>query len=110
MPLLVKIARDKLNLSVTAETGEILKRTLSGLSNITQGVAELRGKLGTGHGPSPDAEQPPPEVARLVVGMATTLGVFLYEAHQRRKKPPLAPTPVPARALAGPNWDDDIPF
>lgn len=104
MPSLVKMARDRLDLSVTPETGEILKRTLSGLSNITQGIAELRGRLGTGHGASPDAEHPPPEVARLAVGMATTFGVFLYETHRNRRKPP--PTP----ALAGDGFDDDIPF
>lgn len=64
MPTLVKLARDQLNLSITKETDISLKKVLSGLSTITQGIAELRGKLGTGHGEHPDAELPPVEIAR----------------------------------------------
>lgn len=117
LPQLVKVARDKLGLSVPAAADEILRRTLSGLSNIVQGLAELRGKLGTGHGASPDTELPPVEVAGLAVGMATTLVVFLYEVHRKQCKPtePVQ-SPVlvkkPVSATAGPDWDSDsdIPF
>ena len=109
MPQLVKAARDKLDLSATPATDDILKRTLSALSSITQGVAELRGKLGTGHGASPDIEHPPVEVARLVVGMATTLGVFLYETHRKNRQIAAAPAPrVPVPV--GFDLDDEIPF
>jgi hypothetical protein len=104
MPQLVRMARDKLDLSIAPETEDILKRTLSGLSNITQGVAELRGRLVTGHGANPDTERPPVEVARLAVGMATSLGVFLWEVHSYRRKPP---EPKPADVA---NWDSEIPF
>jgi hypothetical protein len=100
MPLLVKMARDRLELSVTRETEEVLKRTLAGLSNVTQGVAELRGRLGTGHGAGPETEHPSVEVARLVVGMATTLGVYLYETHAKHRVSPPSP-PKPAWALIG---------
>jgi len=110
MPQLVKAARDKLDLSITPATDNILKKTLSALSSITQGVAELRGKLGTGHGATPDTEHPPVEVARLVVGMATTLGVFLYESHRKTRPVPIAPPPHRVPVPAGPSWDDDIPF
>lgn len=105
MPQLVKQARDHLNLSITADTDPILKRILSALSTITQGIAELRGKLGTGHGEHPDSEHPPIEVARLAVGMATTLGVFLYET---RPTPPMAPTT--AQTSTATASDDDLPF
>jgi len=100
------MARKVLNLKLGPGTDEALKRTLSGLSSVTQGIAELRGKLGTGHGASPDAERPPIEVARLVVGMATTLGVFLYEMHRNPRTPPAAPIPVSADY----ELDDEIPF
>jgi hypothetical protein len=102
MPSLVQMVRKELNLTISPEMDETLKGTLTGLSRVTQGLAELRGKLGTGHGASPDVSRPPVEVARLVVGMATTLGVFLYEVHRNRRKPPEPP--------ASPDLDDDIPF
>jgi hypothetical protein len=101
---LVQMARKELNLTISPAVDDTLKRTLSGLSSVTQGVAELRGKLGTGHGANPDTERPPVEVARLVVGMATTLGVFLWEVHRNRRK---RPEPAP-KELA--DLDSDIPF
>ena len=82
LPGLVKLVRQELILDLEPAAGEALKRTLSGLSAVTQGLAELRGRLGTGHGADPSAPKPPVEVARLAVGLATTLGVFLYEHHQ----------------------------
>ncbi len=102
MPSLVQMARKELNLTISLEMDETLKGTLTGLSRVTQGLAELRGKLGTGHGATPDVPRPPVEVARLVVGMATTLSVFLYEVHRNRRKPPELP--------AIPDLDDEIPF
>ncbi len=102
MPTLVQMARKELNLTISPEMDETLKGTLTGLSRVTQGIAELRGKLGTGHGASPEVSRPPVEVARLVVGMATTLGVFLYEVHRNRRKSPKLP--------ASADFDDDIPF
>lgn len=109
MPQLVKLARDHLNLSITADADASLKRVLSGLSTVTQGIAELRGRLGTGHGEHPDAEHPPIEVARLAVGMATTLGVFLY---QMRPRPKIITVPAgtPSLRPATNVFDDDIPF
>jgi hypothetical protein len=54
------------------------------LGTISQGIAELRGQLGTGHGSAPKAVRPPVEVARLAVNTATALGVFLWEVHQTK--------------------------
>ena len=105
MPTLVQMARKELKLAVGSEVDDVLKRTLSGLSNVTHGIAELRGRLGTGHGGNPDASRPPVEVARLVVGMATALGVFLYEVHRNRRTPP-----EPAQPSANADEDDDIQF
>jgi hypothetical protein len=101
---LVQMARKELSLTISPGVDDILKRTLSGLSNITQGLAELRGKLGTGHGASPDTGRAPVEVARLAVGMATTLGVFLYEVHRNtRKSPEVAQVELV-------DLDEEIPF
>lgn len=82
LPQLVKITREALNLDTSTETSETLRRTLAGLASITQGIAELRGRLGSGHGRHPAAERPPVSVARLSVNTAIALGVFLYDAHR----------------------------
>lgn len=90
LPQLVKATREALNLSVSSQTGDTLRQTLSGLSSITQGVAELRGQLGSGHGHVPDAPQPPTSVARLAVNTAVALGVFLYEMHSAPMQTPVS--------------------
>jgi hypothetical protein len=90
-PKLVYNTRESLNLAVTPKTEQTLRATLGALGAVVNGIAELRGQLGTGHGAHPDAERPPTEIARLAVGMATTLGVFLWDAHQAN--PPTAKTP-----------------
>jgi hypothetical protein len=82
LPQLVKAAREVLNLTASAKTGDTLRQTLSALASLTQGIAELRGQLGTGHGRHPDADAPSPTVARLSVNAAVALGVFLYDAHR----------------------------
>ena len=84
-PSLVNLVRRNLNLSVSPTMNNSLKGVLSGLGNIIQGVAEIRGDLGTGHGAVPETPRPDPAMARLAVGMATTLGVFLYETYQNQK-------------------------
>ena len=83
MPQLIKRTRGVLRLDVDSQTEDTIKRTLSALSGITQGVAELRGQLGSGHGHHPSVGRPSPIVARLAVGSATTLGVFLFQMFER---------------------------
>lgn len=87
LPKLVRMTRETLDLAVERDTAETLKRCLSSLATITQGIAELRGQLGTGHGDDPRAQRPPADVAALAVRMATALGVFLYERHRNRSTP-----------------------
>jgi len=84
LPKLGRMTRETLALTVEPDTAETLKRTLSSLATITQGIAELRGQLGTGHGDDPAAKRPSADVAALAVRMATALGVFLYERHRSR--------------------------
>jgi hypothetical protein len=82
LPQLVKATRQSLGLAVSSQTEETLRQMLSGLGQITQGIAELRGQLGTGHGHHPGIERPLPSVARLSVNAAIALGIFLFETHQ----------------------------
>jgi len=87
LPKLVKLTREKLNLDLPSKTDDTLTRTLQSLATLTQGIAELRGQLGSGHGHHPEAPTPRPEVARLTVGMAVALGVFLYETFRAISTP-----------------------
>jgi len=82
IPKLVRMTREAIGLSVPTKTADTLHKTLSALATLTQGIAELRGQLGSGHGPHPKAPQAPPEVAWLEVRSAIALGVFLYETHR----------------------------
>ena len=82
IPKLVRLTREATGLAVPAKTGDTLQKTLSALATLTQGIAELRGQLGSGHGPHPKAPHATPEVALLAVRSAIALGVFLYEMHR----------------------------
>jgi hypothetical protein len=70
----------------TARAADTIKRMLSNLGQLVQGSAELRNAFGTGHGKSKTEAQRrlKPRHARLAVGSAATLGVFLYETHEAR--------------------------
>ena len=79
---LVTMTRDTLALRVDPRSDRTLKGLLTALGTISNSIAELRGYLGTGHGAAPNAYSPPVEVARLAVGVATSLGVFLWDRHR----------------------------
>lgn len=61
-----------------------IKRTLSNLASVVQGVAELRGLYGTGHGKDGKAKGPGPRHARLVVGAAATLAYYWFETDKEQ--------------------------
>ncbi len=61
---------------------ETIRRLLSNLATITQGIAELRNHYGTGHGKAASMRGLQPRHAKLAVGAASTLAVFLLETHQ----------------------------
>jgi hypothetical protein len=82
LPKLVRLVQEQLGLTIDRRTETTLRATLGALAILTQGVAELRGQIGTGHGASPEVGRPPVEVARLAVGTASTLGVFLWDMHR----------------------------
>lgn len=63
---------------------ETIKRVLGSLGSIAQGINELRGSYGTGHGPEGRARGLHGRHARLAVGMASTLATFLLETHREQ--------------------------
>ena len=71
----------------TARAANTIKRMLMNLATLVQGSAELRNAYGTGHGKSKTQAQQrlAPRHARLAVGTAATLGVFLFETHEARE-------------------------
>lgn len=68
-----------------ARGADVLKRLLSNLGTIGNGLAELRGLYGTGHGKDGSAVGLKPRHARLAVGAAAALAVFLFETHEDTK-------------------------
>lgn len=68
-----------------ARGAEVIKRLLSNLGTIGNGLAELRGLYGTGHGKHGSATGLGARHAKLAVGAAATLAVFLFETHKETK-------------------------
>lgn len=65
-----------------AKGSEIIKRLLSNLGTIGNGLAELRNLYGTGHGRDGKTQPMKPRHAKLAVGAAATLVSFLFETHK----------------------------
>lgn len=91
LPELVKLTSKELELTPSdipdqSKAAETIKRLLSNLATITQGVAELRNHYGTGHGKAAGAKGLQSRHAKLAVGAASTLAVFLAETHNERSK------------------------
>ena len=89
LPKLVKLTAKELKLTPDhirddVKASESIRRLLSNLATITNGVAELRNHYGTGHGKEARTKGLSPRHARLAVGAASTLAVFLVETHQER--------------------------
>ena len=68
-----------------ARGADVIKRLLSNLGTIGNGLAELRGLYGTGHGKHGSATGLGSRHAKLAVGAAATLTVFLFETHKETK-------------------------
>ena len=67
-----------------AKGSDVIRRLLSNLNQVAQGLAELRNLYGTGHGRAGRVKGIQPRHARLAVGAATTLATFLLETHLER--------------------------
>ena len=89
---LVRQVREKLDLlpddvPAKAKGAETIKRLLNNLGTVAQGLAELRGLYGSGHGKDAKSKGLQARHARLAVGAAGTLAVFFFETYQARKGP-----------------------
>lgn len=90
MPVLTKETLKELKLVPdgvpdSARGSEVIKRLLSNLGTIGNGLAELRGLYGTGHGQHGKTVGLSPRHAKLAVGAAATLVTFLFETHLETK-------------------------
>jgi AbiJ N-terminal domain 3/Abortive infection C-terminus len=87
LPQLVKKTVKELRLTPadipdSAKAAETIRILLSNLATITNGIAELRNKYGTGHGKEATSKGLGARHAKLAVGAASTLAVFLAETHR----------------------------
>lgn len=82
----LRVSRD--DIDDTTPAAETIRRMLSSLAQIAQGTAELRNAYGTGHGRSGKTVSGlQSRHARLAVGAAETLGVFLFDSYERLGSP-----------------------
>lgn len=89
MPKLVKRTMKQLKLTPdgipdTAKGADTIRVLLSNLATIVNGLAELRNLYGSGHGKHAKSGGLNRRHAKLAVGAATTLGVFLFETFMDR--------------------------
>jgi hypothetical protein len=68
-----------------AKGSETIKRLLSNLATIGQGLAEIRNLYGSGHGKDGRTQAVKPRHAKLAAGAAATLATFLFETHSETK-------------------------
>lgn len=107
LPALVKMTIKALkilpdNLAKSGGTEKTITVLLNNLGSIGHQLAEMRNLYGTGHGKPTQHVGLEKRHAKLAVGAAATLAIFLYDSHEiGRGNPPQQPIP-PA--------DDDIPF
>lgn len=78
-------------LSSHAQLEKTVTVLLNNLGSIGNQLAELRNQYGTGHGRPIDHVGLPARHAKLAIGAAATLAVFLYESHE--STPPQPPDP-----------------
>lgn len=63
---------------------QTIKGILGSLSNVVQGICELRNDYGSGHGKDAKYKGLTSRHARLAVGASSTLAIFLLETHKER--------------------------
>lgn len=66
------------------KAAESIKNILRSLSTVVQGLGELRNHYGSGHGKKSKFKGLSPRHAKLAVGSAQTLAIFLLETHKVR--------------------------
>ena len=83
-----KAVQTSLGLDPAQMADDDLKRILSGLTSIVDGLGAFRTHVGSAHGRGRKAYRPAPRHARLVLNAAHTLTTFLIETWDARKKQP----------------------
>lgn len=88
---LVKLTAKELKLTPSdiadeEAASDSMRRLLGNLGTITQSLAELRNRFGTGHGKAADSRGLQPRHAKLAVGAASTLVLFLHETSQAQSE------------------------
>ncbi len=68
-----------------AKGADAIKKTLRSLGATVAGLGEMRNFYGSGHGQDGRARGLTPRHARLAVGAASTLAMFLFETHDARR-------------------------
>lgn len=91
MPQLIKETTKLLNLvpkdvSDEKKGAEKIKQILGSLSSIVNGIAELRNDYGSGHGRNGNFKGLQSRHAKLAVGSASTLAIFLLETWEMMKE------------------------
>ena len=71
----------------TTKGADAIRVLLMNLASVANGMAEVRNLYGTGHGKSAKTKGLQARHARLAIGAASTLAVFLYETHQEQMRP-----------------------
>lgn len=62
-----------------------IKQILGSLSAVVQGIGEIRNEYGSGHGKDGKFKGLQPRHAKLAVGAASTLAIYLLETHEIKK-------------------------
>lgn len=68
-----------------AKAATSIKQILGSLSSVVQGIAEVRNEYGSGHGKDGKFKGLQPRHAKLAVGAASTLAIYLLETHELKK-------------------------
>ncbi len=80
---LLKLTPDDIPNEVKA--GSSIKQILGSLSSVVQGIGEVRNEYGSGHGKDGKFKGLQPRHAKLAVGAASTLAIYLLETHEIKK-------------------------
>lgn len=73
------------NISDETKAAKPLKKIISSLSSLIQGIAEVRNEYGSGHGRGIRFNGLQPRHAKLAVGAASTLAIYLLETDQSNR-------------------------
>lgn len=80
---LLKLTPDDIPNEIKAASS--IKQILGSLSSVVQGISEIRNDYGSGHGKDGNFKGLQPRHAKLAVGAASTLAIYLLETHELRK-------------------------